>query len=139
KLVSTTLAGFFHLTQRVLAQMVTQKSGHIVSISTSLVATPIAGVPASLPILLKGGLEAATKALAIEYASQGVRVNAVAAGPIDTPMHPKENHPFLSALNPMNRMGTVQEMTEAVLYLSDANFVSGEVLHVDGGAHAGKW
>jgi len=92
-----------------------------------------------LPVLIKGGIEAATRSLAIEYAPQGIRVNTVAAGIIDMPMHPEQTHEALRGLSPANRIGSVQEVVEAVLYLDSAAFVSGEILHVDGGAHAGKW
>lgn len=138
-LLSTNVAGFFHMTQAVLRHMVGRKSGHVVNIGTSLVSQPVAGLPGALPIFTKGGIEAATRALAIEYAPHGIRVNTVAAGVIDTPMHTPEKHGFLRGLSPANRLGTVPEMVEAVLYLDSAGFVSGEILHVDGGAHAGKW
>lgn len=139
KLVSTNLAGFFHMTRLALRPMVVQKSGHVVNVSTSLVEQPIAGVPSALPIATKGGIEAATRSLAIEYAGHGIRVNTVAAGIIDTPMSPKEHHGFLRTLSPAQRIGTVDEIADAILYLDGAAFVSGEILHVDGGAHAGKW
>lgn len=139
RFIATNVAGFFYLTQHALRQMRTQQSGHIVTISTTLVDQPIAGVPAALPILTKGGLNAATRALAIEYASEGIRVNAVAAGIIDTPLHQKETHEFLKTLHPIQRIGQVSEIADAVLYLTAATFVTGEVLHIDGGAHAGKW
>jgi NAD(P)-dependent dehydrogenase (short-subunit alcohol dehydrogenase family) len=95
--------------------------------------------PAALAVLTKGGLNAVTRALAIEYADRGVRVNAVAPGVIKTPMHAPETHAFLAGLHPMNRMGEVREVVDAVLYLETASFVTGEILHVDGGAHAGRW
>src|SRR5215471_18071703 len=139
QLVSTNLAGFFHMTQQALRAMLPNKSGHVVNIGTSLSVQPIAAVPSALAILIKGGIEAATRSLAIEYGSQGIRVNTVAAGFIDTPMHPKQNHEFLAGLSPAGRIGTTSEMAEAVLYLDSATFVSGEVLHLDGGSHAGKW
>jgi NAD(P)-dependent dehydrogenase (short-subunit alcohol dehydrogenase family) len=138
-LISTNLAGFFHMTQAVLRKMVPQRRGHIVNISTSLVDQPIAGVPSALAILIKGGIQAAGRSLAIEYASHGIRVNTVAPGIIDTPMHPPANHEALRALSPAGRIGSVADITSAVLYLEAASFVSGEVLHIDGGAHAGKW
>lgn len=138
KLLSTNLAGFFHMTQHALRLMSAGTSGHIVNIGTSLAGQPIAGVPSALPILIKGGIEAATRSLAIEYAAAGIRVNTIAAGFVDTPMHPKENHGFLSALSPANRIATPAEIADAVLYLDAATFVSGEILHVDGGTHAGK-
>ena len=137
-LVATNLAGFFHMTQHALRAMTAGRGGHIVNIGTSLAAQPVAGVPSALPILIKGGIEAATRSIAIEYAAQGIRMNTIAAGFIDTPMHPKENHGFLQGLSPAHRMGTPSEIADAVLYLEAATFVSGEVLHVDGGAHAGK-
>jgi NAD(P)-dependent dehydrogenase (short-subunit alcohol dehydrogenase family) len=139
RLLSTNLAGFFHMTQHALRVMEPGKSGHIVNIGTSLAGQPIEGVPSALPILIKGGIEAATRSLAIEYSASGIRANTIAAGIIDTPLHPKENHGFLKGLSPARRIGTAAEIAEAVLYLESATFVSGEVLHVDGGAHAGKW
>ena len=137
--IATNLAGFFHITQRVAAEMLKQRSGHIVSITTSLVDHAVAGVPAALANLTKGGINSATKALAIEYATKGVRVNAVSPGIIKTPMHAPESHAFLAGLHPLGRMGEVREIVEAVLYLESAAFVTGETLHVDGGAHAGHW
>ncbi len=136
--VSTAVAGFFHITQLAVKQMSKQKSGSIVTISTSLVDHPTASITASLPIMTKGALNAATQALAIEYAAQGIRFNTIAAGFIDTPLHPSEIHDFLKGLTPAGRLGTVQEIADAVLYLTDAHFVTGETLHVDGGAFAGK-
>jgi NAD(P)-dependent dehydrogenase (short-subunit alcohol dehydrogenase family) len=138
-LVRTNLHGFFHMTQAALRSMATAGSGHVVNIGTSLASQPIAGVPSALPILIKGGIEAATRSLAIEYAARGIRVNTIAAGIIDTPMHAPENHPFLRGLSPAGRIGTTEEIGDAVMYLESAPFVSGEILHVDGGAHAGKW
>jgi NAD(P)-dependent dehydrogenase (short-subunit alcohol dehydrogenase family) len=108
-------------------------------VTTSLADQPIAGVPASISILTKAGLNAITKALAIEYAADGIRFNTVAPGIVDTPMHKPETHGFLKGLHPIARLGTTDEIVEAVLYLDRAGFVSGEVLHVDGGAHAGRW
>jgi NAD(P)-dependent dehydrogenase (short-subunit alcohol dehydrogenase family) len=139
RLVSTNLAGFFYVTQHAVLQMRTQGAGHIVNITTSLADQPIAGVPAAIPVLTKGGLNAVTAALAIEYAGEGIRFNAIGAGIIDTPMHKPETHEFLKSLHPINRIGKVSEIVDAVLYLTDATFVTGEVLHIDGGAHAGKW
>ena len=138
-LVATNLAGFFHMTQHALRAMTAGRGGHIVNIGTSLAAQPVAGVPSALPILIKGGLEAATRSIAIEYASQGIRMNTIAPGIIDTPMHANEDPGFLQGLSPAHRIGTPSEIADAVLYLEAATFVSGEVLHVDGGAHAGKW
>jgi NAD(P)-dependent dehydrogenase (short-subunit alcohol dehydrogenase family) len=136
--IATNLAGFFHITQRVAAEMLKQGSGHIVSITTSLVDQPIAGVPAALANLTKGGINSATKALAIEYASNGIRVNAVSPGIIKSPMHPPETHEFLAGLHPIKHMGEIRDVVEAVLYLESAGFVTGEILHVDGGQNAGR-
>jgi NAD(P)-dependent dehydrogenase (short-subunit alcohol dehydrogenase family) len=135
--ISTNLAGFFHLTQRVAAEMLTQRSGHIVSITTSLTDHALADVPSALASLTKGGINSATKALAIEFADKGVRVNAVSPGVIKTPMHAPETHAFLAGLHPVNRLGEIRDIVEAVLYLETAGFVTGEILHVDGGQSAG--
>ncbi len=137
--IGTNLAGFFFVTQAALRRMVPQGAGHVVQISTSLVDQPIAGVPAVLASLTKGGLNAATRSLAIEYAPQGVRVNAVALGIIKTPMHPPETHAGLAPLHPLGRLGEIHEAVNGVLYLENAAFVTGEILHVDGGQSAGHW
>jgi NAD(P)-dependent dehydrogenase (short-subunit alcohol dehydrogenase family) len=139
KVIHVNLDGFFHITQLVLPFMLTQKSGHIVQITTSMVDQPIAAAGASLAALTKGGLDSATRALAIEYAKSGIRVNAVAPGIIKTPMHAPATHEFLSGLHPVGRMGEVHEIVEAILYLEKAGFVTGETLRVDGGQHAGHW
>lgn len=138
-LVSTTLAGFLYVSQLTVKQMLQQKSGSIVNVSTTLVDQPIAGVGAAVQIMLKGALNAVTRALAIEYAKEGIRVNTIAPGVINTPMHKPETHGFLKGLQPIDRIGEVKEVVDAVLFLTDATFTSGEILHVDGGAHAGKW
>jgi NAD(P)-dependent dehydrogenase (short-subunit alcohol dehydrogenase family) len=138
-LVSTILAGFFYISQNAAKQMLRQEYGHVVNISTSVADQPIAGVPCALQVLTKGGLHAVTRALAIEYAGQGIRINTVALGAIKTPMHKIEAHDFLKHLQPIGRMGEIDEVVDAVMYLNDATFITGEVLHVDGGAHAGKW
>jgi NAD(P)-dependent dehydrogenase (short-subunit alcohol dehydrogenase family) len=138
-LVSTTLGGFLYVSQLSVKQMLQQKSGSIVNISTTLVDQPIAGVGAAVQIMLKGALNAVTRALAIEYAKDGIRVNTIAPGVINTPMHKPETHEFLKGLHPVARLGEIKEVVDAVLFLTDATFTSGEVLHVDGGAHAGKW
>jgi NAD(P)-dependent dehydrogenase (short-subunit alcohol dehydrogenase family) len=135
--IATNLAGFFHITQRVAAEMLKQRSGHIVSITTSLVDHAVGGVPSVLANLTKGGINSATKALAIEYAAQGIRVNAVSPGIVKTPMHTPEAHEFLTALHPMRRMGEIRDIVEAVMFLDTAAFVTGEILHVDGGQSAG--
>jgi len=138
-LVSTTLAGFLYVSQFAIKQMLRQKSGSIINVSTTLVDQPIAGVGAAVQIMLKGALNAVTRALAIEYAKEGIRINTIAPGVIDTPMHKPETHDFLKALSPAGRIGEVKEIVDAALFLTDATFTSGEILHVDGGAHAGKW
>ena len=135
--IGTNVAGFFNITQRVAVQMLEQRSGHIVSITTSLVDQPIAGVPTVLANLTKGGIASATKALAIEFATRGIRVNAVSPGIIKTPMHAAATHEFLANLHPVKRMGEIRDIVEAVLYLESAGFVTGEILHVDGGQSAG--
>lgn len=137
--IGTNLAGFFHATQAAIRVMEAQGSGHVVQISTSLVDTPINGVPSVLASLTKGGLNGATKSLAIEYASRGIRVNALALGIIKTPMHPPETHAALSALHPLGRIGEVEEAVQGVLFLEANAFVTGEILHVDGGQSAGHW
>ena len=133
------LDGFFHITQLVIPHMLTRKSGHIVQITTAMVDQPIAGAGAGLAVLTKGGLDAVTRALAIEYAGDGIRGNAVAPGIIRTPMHAPDTHQFLAGLHPVGRMGEVQEIVDAILYLEKAGFVTGETLNVDGGQHAGRW
>ena len=133
------VAGFFHITQHAAREMLKQGSGHIVTITTSLVNQPIAGVPAALASITKGGLNSVTQALAIEFAKTGVRVNAVSPGIIKTPMHAPETHEALSTLHPVGRMGETRDIVDAVLYLEGAGFVTGEILHVDGGQNAGRW
>jgi NAD(P)-dependent dehydrogenase (short-subunit alcohol dehydrogenase family) len=139
KVMDVNLAGFFSVTQFAVSQMLPRGSGHIVQITTSLVDQPIAGVPAALASLTKGGLDAVTRSLAIEYAKNGIRVNAVAPGIIKTPMHAPETHEFFAGLHPVGRMGEVGEIVDAILYLERAKFVTGETLTVDGGQHAGRW
>jgi NAD(P)-dependent dehydrogenase (short-subunit alcohol dehydrogenase family) len=131
------LDGVFHLTQRAVPHLLAQGGGHIVSITTSLVDNADSRVPSVLASLSKGGIQAATKSLAVEYATRGIRVNAVSPGTIKTPMHPEETHEFLSALHPVGRMGEMGDVVDAVLYLESAPFVTGEILHVDGGMSAG--
>ncbi|KLD62828.1 SDR family NAD(P)-dependent oxidoreductase [Dyella japonica] len=135
--ISVNLNGFFHITQFAIAEMEKQRSGHIVNITTSLVDHAIDGVPSVLASLTKGGLNAATRSLAIEYAKRGIRVNAVAPGVIKTPMHGVETHAALAGLHPVGRMGEISDITDAVIYLDNAGFVTGEILHVDGGQAAG--
>ncbi|MFJ9723816.1 SDR family NAD(P)-dependent oxidoreductase [Streptomyces sp. NPDC101209] len=131
------VAGFFHLTQQAVPHLLAQGGGHIVSVTTSLVDAADSRVPSVLASLTKGGLQSATKSLAIEYATRGIRVNAVSPGTIKTPMHPAETHDFLAALHPVGRMGEVGDIVDAVLFLETAPFVTGEILHVDGGMSAG--
>lgn len=138
-ILNVNVAGFFHVTRQAIAPMLAQGSGHIVNITTSLADQPIAGVPSVLASLSKGGLNAATKSLAIEYATRGIRVNAVSPGIIKTPMHAPETHEALAALHPVGRLGEVRDVLDAVLYLESAGFVTGEILHVDGGQSAGRW
>lgn len=135
--LAVNLNGFFHLTQRVVREMVKQGSGHIVQITTSLVDHASSSVPSVLASLTKGGLNAATKSLAIEYAGKGIRVNAVAPGVIKTPMHAPATHDFLAKLHPVGRMGDIKDIVDAVLFLENSGFVTGEILHVDGGQSAG--
>ncbi|MFI6023649.1 SDR family NAD(P)-dependent oxidoreductase [Streptomyces sp. NPDC051287] len=137
--------GFFHLTQQALPHLLAQGGGHVVSVTTSLVDSADSRVPSVLASLTKGGLQSATKSLAIEYAGRGIRVNAVSPGTVKTPMHPAdktpmhpaETHDFLAALHPVGRMGEVGDIVDAVLFLENAPFVTGEILHVDGGMSAG--
>lgn len=136
--VSINMTGFFHITQRAVTEMLKSGKGHILSITTSLVDQPIAGVPAVMANLTKGALSSATKALAVEYADRGIRVNAVAPGVIKTPMHAPETHDFLAKLHPLGRMGETGEIIDAILYLDSAQFVTGEIIHVDGGQNAGR-
>ena len=130
-------AGFFHFTQLAIAEMEKQRSGHIVQITTSMVDHALSGVPAVLAALTKGSLNAATKSLAIEYAKRGIRVNAVAPGIVKTPMHPAETYAQLGALHPLGRMGEISDIVDAILYLENASFVTGEIPHVDGGQSVG--
>lgn len=135
--ISTNVAGFFHITQAAVAEMEKNGSGHVVSITTSLVDHANSNVPSVLASLTKGGMTAATKSLAIEYAKRNIRFNAVSPGIIKTPMHPPETHATLATLHPVGRIGEVKDIIDAVLYLDEANFVTGEILHVDGGQSAG--
>ena len=136
-ILGVNLTGFFHITQLAIAEMEKRGSGHIVQITTSLTDHAIAGVPAVLAALTKGGLNAATKSLAIEYAKRGIRVNAVSPGTIKTPMHTVEAYAQLAALHPVGRLGEISDIVDAILYLEGASFVTGEILHVDGGQSAG--
>ena len=139
-LVSTNLAGFIYVTQLAVKQMLAQKTGgSIVTITAALADNPIAGVTASLSMITKGGLETVTRHLAMEYAKQHIRFNAVAPGAVDTPLHANDSKESLTAQSPMATISTVEDIASAVVYLTEAHQITGEVLHVDGGAHLGKW
>ena len=140
RFVSTNLEGFIFITQLAVKQMLSQGTGgSVTSITTSMVEHPIAGVPASIPMITKGGLDAITRSLAIEYAKNNIRFNAVAPGQVDTPLHKNNPKQFLKTLSPMGTISDAKDIAEAVVYLTEARHVTGEVLHVDGGAHVGKW
>jgi len=140
KLSSTNLDGFIHLTQLAIRQMLAQKSGgSVVSITSSVVDHPIAGVTASVAMITKGAIDAISRSLAREYARDGIRVNTVAPGVVDTPLHKDTPKNLLKTLSPMANISDVQELGEAVVFLTEAPHVTGEVLHVDGGAHLGNW
>ena len=139
-LVATNLAGFVHVTQLAVKQMLAQNTGgSIVSITGALADNPIAGVTASVAMITKGGLETVTRHLAMEYAKQHIRFNAVAPGPVDTPLHANDPKDLLRSQAPMGTISTVEDIANAVVYLTEARQITGEVLHVDGGAHVGKW
>jgi NAD(P)-dependent dehydrogenase (short-subunit alcohol dehydrogenase family) len=139
-LSAVNIEGFIHLTQLAVRQMLAQNSGgSIVSITASLADHPIAGVTASLAMITKGGINSVSRNLAMEFAKNRIRVNAVAPGTVDTPLHEKDQKDFLKSLSPMGTLTTVQEIVDAVVFLTEAPHVTGEVLHVDGGAHLGKW
>ena len=140
KLAATNLEGFLHITQLAVRQMLAQRTGgSIVSITTPLIDHPIAGVNASVAMITKGGIEAASKNIAMEYAKEGIRVNTVAPGIVDTPLHKDNPKDFLRTLSPMNSISSVQEIVDAVVFLTEAPHITGEVLNVDGGAHLGRW
>ena len=139
-LVSVNIEGFLFISQLAIREMLAQKSGgSIVNITSTMAEHPIAGVNASVAMITKGGLEAVTRSLAMEYAKQRIRVNAVAPGIVDTPMHKDDPKEFLKTLQPMGRISDVKDIVDAIVYLTEAGQVTGEVLHVDGGAHVGKW
>jgi NAD(P)-dependent dehydrogenase (short-subunit alcohol dehydrogenase family) len=139
-LVSTNLEGFLYVTQFAVRQMLAQKTGgSIVTITAALAHNPIRGVTAAVPMLTKGGLETITRHLAMEYAKDGIRFNAVAPGVVDTPLHKNEPRETLLSLNPMGVLSGVKDVADAVMYLMEANTVTGEILNVDGGAHFGRW
>jgi NAD(P)-dependent dehydrogenase (short-subunit alcohol dehydrogenase family) len=139
-LVSTNLAGFIYIAQLAVKQMLSQKGGgSIVTISAALADNPIAGITASVPMITKGGLNAVMRSLAIEYAKEHIRFNAVAPGAVNTPLHAEDSNDSLKTLSPMGSISTVEDIANAVVYLTEARQITGEVLHVDGGAHIGKW
>jgi NAD(P)-dependent dehydrogenase (short-subunit alcohol dehydrogenase family) len=139
-LVSVNIEGFLFITQFVIKQMLAQKTaGSIVNITTTLADHPIAGINCAVPMMTKGGLEAVTRSLAMEYAKEGIRVNAVAPGIVDTSMHKDDPKDFLKTLQPMGQISSVKDIVDAIVYLTEAGQVTGEVLHVDGGAHVGQW
>ena len=139
-MIGTNVAGYFFITQQVVAQMRKQKSGHIVNISTVLTDQPLAGSTSALPVLTKSTMPAINRALAMEYVAEGIRFNTVSAGVVDTPMHSHDDHESLKRLTPVARLVQVSDMVDAVLYLQSAPMVNGENIRVDGGSHAGaKW
>jgi NAD(P)-dependent dehydrogenase (short-subunit alcohol dehydrogenase family) len=138
-LFSTNLFGFLYITQLSVKQMLRQKSGNVVTITAALADNPIAGVNASVSMITKGGLNTVTRSLAIEYAKEGIRFNAVAPGVVETPLHKDDPKDDLKTLQPMGKIAEVSDIVDAVLYLAQAVQVTGEVLHVDGGAHSGRW
>jgi NAD(P)-dependent dehydrogenase (short-subunit alcohol dehydrogenase family) len=138
--VSTNLEGFIFITQLAVKQMLAQGTGgSVTSITASLADNPIAGIPSSIPMITKGGLHAVTMSLASEYAKNNIRFNAVAPGVVDTPLHEKNPKDFLKTLSPMGAIADSKDIADAVVYLTEARYVTGEVLHVDGGAHVGRW
>jgi NAD(P)-dependent dehydrogenase (short-subunit alcohol dehydrogenase family) len=139
-LSSVNIEGFLFMTQLAIKQMLAQKTGgSIINITSTLVDHPIAGINVAVAMITKGGLEAVTRSLAMEYAKQGIRVNAVAPGEVDTPMHKNDSKDFLKTLQPMGQISDVKDIVDAIVYLTEAHQVTGEVLHLDGGAHVGKW
>src|SRR5882762_6437088 len=139
-MIGTNVAGYFFITQQAVAQMLKQKSGHIVSISTVLTDQPLAGAPISLPVITKSTIPAFSRALAMEYVADGIRVNTISPGVVDTPMHADDDHEFLKKLHPIPRLVQVSEIVDALFYLQSAPMVNGEKIRIDGGAHAGaKW
>ena len=138
-LVSVNLFGFIYITQLAVKQMLKQRSGNVVNITASLADQPIAGLNASVSMITKGGLNTVTRHLAIEYAKEGIRFNAVAPGVVDTPLHKNDPKDYLRTLQPMGKIVEIKDVVDAVLYLVESDHVTGEILHVDGGAHAGRW
>jgi len=140
KMIGTNVAGYFFITQQVVTQMRKQKAGHVVSISTVLTDQPLAGAPISLPVLTKSTIPEFSRALAMEYVADGIRVNTISVGVVDTPLHANDDHELLKKLHPIPRLIQVSEIVDALLYLQSASMINGENLRIDGGAHAGaKW
>lgn len=139
-LSGTNLKGYIFITQLAVKQMVAQKTGgSVIAITSAMVEHPIAGINASIAMMTKGGLEAITRSLAMEYAKDGIRFNAVAPGTVDSPMHADTPEDVLRSLSPMGTIPGIDDIVEAIVYLTEARQVTGEILHVDGGAHNGKW
>ena len=136
--MSTNVASHFFMTQQVISQMKKQKSGHVVNISAAVADQPSGAYPALLAVLSKSTMPAASKALALEYASNNIRFNTVSPGAVNTPMHANEDHSVLAKFHPLGRMAEIVDVVDAVLYLQNATFVTGENIHVDGGFHAGR-
>lgn len=139
RLLSTNLRGFFHVTQRAVRQMLQQGGGSIVTISAAIADQPQAALPGTLSVLTKAGLNAATRALALELAPKGIRVNAVAPGVIDTPLLPENSDAFLKSMQPTGQIGRVEDIVKTLLYLTESPYVTGQVVYVDGGMTAGRW
>jgi NAD(P)-dependent dehydrogenase (short-subunit alcohol dehydrogenase family) len=140
QIVSTNVEGFIFITQLAVKQMLLQGTGgSVTTITASLLKNPIVGLPASIPMITKGGLDAITVSLANEYAKSNIRFNAVAPGVVDTPLHKSTPREFMKTLSPMGTISDAKDIADAVVYLTEARYVTGEVLHVDGGAHVGRW
>jgi NAD(P)-dependent dehydrogenase (short-subunit alcohol dehydrogenase family) len=139
-MIHTNVGGYFFVTQQAVAQMRKQKSGHVVSIATTLTEQPLAGAPISLPVITKSTIPAFSRALAMEFVADGIRANTISPGVVDTPMHANEDHEELKSLHPIHRLVQISEIVDALLYLESAPMVNGENIRIDGGAHAGaKW
>jgi len=139
-MIHTNVAGYFFVTQQAVAQMRKQKSGHIVSISAAVADQPLAGAPISLPVITKSTIPAFSRQLAMEYVADGIRVNTISPGTVDTPMHANDDHEALKKLHPLPRLVQISEIVDALFYLQSAPMVNGENIRIDGGAHAGaKW
>ena len=137
RMISTNVAGYFFVTQQAVAHMRKRRSGHVVGISTTLTDQPLAGAPISLPVLTKSTIPAFSRALAMEFVTDGIRVNTISPGVVDTPMHAHDDHEILKKLSPARRLVQVSEIVDALLYLESAPMVNGENIRIDGGAHAG--